>query len=75
MKYLETNNIIFCFDTDTGITFIYVNNKWKISKIGFHELENQNLKQIKPLTEKEALIKTSGVSIKIIKNKIISLLN
>lgn len=63
MYFIELFDKIFCFDSSLGITFVYENNKWKISEISIHEIERMDLINCKQLTNEEAnfIVDTSGL--------------
>lgn len=68
--FLETFNKIFCYDGNLCITFVCVDNKWEISSIPLHEIEQMNLHEFKYLTVEEAKIKCDIKSLNILRKNI-----
>ena len=70
MYFLELFNKIFCFDNSIGITFVYENKKWRLSKISLHEIEMMNLNEVNYLTINEAMVKVDMKKLKLLQNSI-----
>lgn len=58
MIYIVGGNVLFAYDSDTGLTFKFGENGWDISDVDYNALIIEE--NTKTITEEEALKRTNG---------------